>query len=240
MELSSERSLYSFANGETVDGALLLGHAKGGLVSLGNILGSLDTVELNVTVRGKVWADATMGSVGSSTAGNGALHDDVVDVAGVGVKLGGLGVGSQVNDELTDGLDGLLGPSSLGVLEDLALSVSTDTSSVASERNNLLVLQNIVHVVDGSLQAEALGSASTFVSVLVMGTEVRNSALCRCEKEKEQSQMRCAKRMNEREEEKNFDIHLAGSAGCLEYLTIANLYLFINNNREATGSVSYY
>ena len=36
------------------------------------------------------------------------------------------------------------------------------------------------------------------------------------------------------------DIHLVGSAGCLEYLTIANLYLFINNNWNSTWSVIYY
>ena len=36
------------------------------------------------------------------------------------------------------------------------------------------------------------------------------------------------------------DLHLAGSAGFLEYLTIANLYLFINNNREKlTESVCF-
>ena len=35
-------------------------------------------------------------------------------------------------------------------------------------------------------------------------------------------------------------IHLAGSAGCLEYLTIANLYLFINNKGSRIGRVSHY
>ena len=45
--------------------------------------------------------------------------------------------------------------------------------------------------------------------------------------------------MIEFEEVRLRDVHLAGSAGCLEYLTIANLYLFINN-RRATRSVSYY
>ena len=181
-------SLCSLADGESVDGGLLLGHAKGGLVSLSNILGLLDAVELDMAVRGEVWADATMGSVGSSTAGDSALHNDVVDEACVGVELGGLGVGSQVDEELTDGLRGLLGPPTLGVLEDLALGVSSDTTSVASEGNNLLVLEHIVHVLDRLLEVEALASAGTFVSVLVVGTEVGNSALSRCEKEKEQSQ----------------------------------------------------
>jgi len=35
--------------------------------------------------------------------------------------------------------------------------------------------------------------------------------------------------MSVRREKRECDLHLAGSAGCLEYLTIANLYLFINN-----------
>ena len=30
-------------------------------------------------------------------------------------------------------------------------------------------------------------------------------------------------------------IHLVGSAGCLEYLTIANIYLFINNKLDKAG-----
>jgi len=40
----------SFADGETLNGRLLLGHAESGLVGLGDFLGSLDAVELNVAV----------------------------------------------------------------------------------------------------------------------------------------------------------------------------------------------
>ena len=145
-----------------------------------------------MAVRGEVRADSTVGSVGSSTAGDGALHDDVVDEAVVDIKLGGLSVGSQVNEELTNSLDRLLGPATLSVLEGLALGVTANTTGVASEGNNLLVLENVVHVVDGLLEGETLGGAGDFVSVLVVGTKVRNSALSRCENEKIQGQTRNA------------------------------------------------
>ena len=40
----------SFADGETLNGGLLLGHAESGLVGLGDLLGPLDAVELNMAV----------------------------------------------------------------------------------------------------------------------------------------------------------------------------------------------
>ena len=167
------------ADGEAGDGSLLLGHAESGLVGLGDVLGLLNAVELDVAVGGEVRADATVGTVGSSTAGDGALHNDVVDHAVVNVELGSLSVGSQVDEELTNSLDGLLGPATLGVLEGLSLSVTADTTGVPSERNNLGVLENVLHVLDGSVELHALGGASDFVSVLVVSAQVANSALSR-------------------------------------------------------------
>ena len=132
-----------------------------------------------MAVGGKVRADATMGTVGSSTAGDGALHDNVVDDAVVDVELGSLSVGTQVDEELANSLQGLLGPATLGVLESLGLSVTADTTGVLSEGNNLLVLKTVLHVLDGSVDLHALGGASHFVSVLVVGAQVANSALSR-------------------------------------------------------------
>ena len=138
-----------------------------------------------MAVGAEVGADATVGTVGSSAAGDSALHNDVVDHASVDVELGSLGVGLQVEEELADGLEGLLGPSTLGVLEFFSLGVAADASAVHAEWNNLLVLKTVFHVMDGSLKFHALGGTGHFVSVLVVGTQVRNSALSRYKSRKQ-------------------------------------------------------
>jgi len=130
-----------------------------------------------------------VGSVCSSAAGDGSLHDGVVDEAVISVQLLSLSVGLEVDEELSDALDGLLGPATLGLLEDLSLGSASDTTVVASEGNNLLVIKHIVHVGDGLVQGETLHGASYVISVLVVGTQVTNSALCRYQKEEE----RCEK-----------------------------------------------
>lgn len=123
-----------------------------------------------------------MGSVGSSTAANSALNDNVVDNASINVKFAGLSVCLKVDEEFTDSLERLLGPSSLGVLVDLALSVTSNTTGVPSEGNNLFVLKTVVHVVNGSVQLHALASTSDFVCVLIMSSQVGDSALSSYEK----------------------------------------------------------
>ena len=99
-----------------------------------------------MAVAGEVGADTTVGTVGSSAARDGALDNDVADDASVDVELGSLGVGLEVDEELTNGLDRLLGPSTLGVLEHFALSVAADASYVPAEGNNHLVLETVLQV----------------------------------------------------------------------------------------------
>jgi hypothetical protein len=41
------------------------------------------------------------------------------------------------------------------------------------------VLKTVLHVLDGSLKLHALGGTSTLISVLVVGTQVRDPALSR-------------------------------------------------------------
>ena len=118
-----------------------------------------------------------MGTVGSSTAGDSALNNDVGDDTLVSVELVAGSVSLQVNEELTDNLDGLLRPSSLGVFELFHLSVSTNTSCELSEWNNLFVLEDILHVLDSLLQAPALNRAGDFISVLEVSSKVSNLAL---------------------------------------------------------------
>ena len=168
------------ANGEALHSSLLLGQTEGGSLALITAFALLDTVELDVAVAGQVGADATVGTVSATAARDGALHNDVVDHAIVNVKLLGLGVSSEVDEKLTDALDGLLGPATLGVLEGLSLGVTADTTAVLSERNNLLVGEALGHVFDRLLELPALDGASDLVCVFVVGAEITNSALSRC------------------------------------------------------------
>ena len=173
----SKSSSLAATNGEALDSGLLLSEAEGGAISLLDILGNLNTVELNMAVAGEVRADATVGTVRATAAGNSALNNDVVDDAVVNVELLGLGVGAEVDKELTHAVHGLLGPATLSVLEGLDLGMAADATGVLSEGNNLFVLQNSLHVLDGLVELPALNGASDLVSVFVVGAEVTNSAL---------------------------------------------------------------
>jgi len=136
---------------------------------------TLSGVEFDVAVGGKVGGDTTVGTVGSSTTLLSALADGVGDNALVSVESLGLAVGNQVVEELTDGLDGLLGPSSgVGALV-LALGVSL--GQMLSEADNSLVLGNALEVLDGLLDAHVLDGEDDVVSVLEMSTEVLNLGL---------------------------------------------------------------
>jgi len=178
-EISSSKAISSLADGQTLNRSLLLGQTDSGLVGLSNVLILLSAVEFDVTVAREVRADTTMGSVGSSTAGNSALDNNVRDDTGISVKLVGLSVGSEVDEELTNGVNRLLWPSTLGVLELFGLCVTSDTTSVPSEGDDLFLLEAVVHVLDGSVQLHSLGGTGDFVSVLVVSTQVGDSALSR-------------------------------------------------------------
>jgi len=130
-----------------------------------------------------------VGTVRSTAAGDGSLHDGVVDEAVISVQLLSLSVGLEVDEELSDALDRFLGPATLGCLESLGLGSASNSTVVASEGNNLLVFQNVVHVGDGLVEVHTFNGASYVISVLVVGTQVTNSALCRYQKEEE----RCEK-----------------------------------------------
>ncbi len=65
-----------------------------------------------------------MSAVSSSASLLGSLNNNVCDNALVGVEALLLSVRLQVEEQLADGLDGLLGPSAGGGALDLALGVS--------------------------------------------------------------------------------------------------------------------
>jgi hypothetical protein len=160
------------SDGESLSSGLLLGETGSLFVGLGDTGGLFVALEFDVTVGGKVGGDSTMGSVSTSSSGDGSLGDGMVDDASVDIKVLGLSVGLEVNEERSDSLDGLLGPSSELVLEDLALGVTADTTGVHSEGNDGFVGEASIHVLNGLVKSKTLACAGNIVGVLVMDSKV--------------------------------------------------------------------
>jgi len=174
----SVKASYSLsADGETgTSGGLLLGQAGSDFIGLGNSSGLLEAVELDVAVAAQVWGDATMGSVGSSTSVDSSLADGVVDDASVNIESLGLGVGAQVDEHLADGLDGLLGPSTEGGLLGNGVDLGVSGTTVPYKGDNFPVLEAVLKVADSFVKLKALDGAADVVAVLVVSSEVSNSA----------------------------------------------------------------
>lgn len=179
MHGSRHLSWTSFANGESLTSSLLFCHLHSGLVSLLNGTALLSHVELNMAVVTLVGRNSTVSSVGSSATADGALHNGMSDHALLDIKTTRLRVGNEVLEELKHGLHGFLGPSTNATrsLEFFSLSMSSSVSHVSLEWDDLLVLKNVLHVLDGFLELEALDGAGSLVSVLVVSSEIGNSGL---------------------------------------------------------------
>jgi hypothetical protein len=163
-------------DGETgTSGGLLLGETGSDLISLGNFARLFEAVELDVAVAAQVWGDSTVGSVGSSTAVHSSLADGVVDPASVNIESLSFGIGAQVDEHLADGLDGLFRPSTEGGLfVDLDLGVSSTT--IPYEGDNFSVFKAVLKVADSFVDLETLDGTSDVVAVLVVSSQVSNSA----------------------------------------------------------------
>jgi hypothetical protein len=142
----------------------------------GNWSSLLDNVELDVAVGGKVWGDSTMGSVGSSSSADSSLSGNMRDLALLDIESLGLSVGLEVNEESSDVLDRLGWESTVVMTDILAHGVSSWTTSVSSERNDLFVGGDIIHVIDGLKEHHTSASSGSLVGVLVMSSQVIHSA----------------------------------------------------------------
>ena len=151
---------------------LLLGEAGSLLIGLLDAGGLLVALEFDMAVGGKVGRNSTMGSVSASSSGDGSLADGMVDNASLDIESFLFSVGLKVLEEELNSLDGLLGPSSKLVLEDLALGVTADTTGVHSERNDGFFSEASVHVLDGLVNFKTLACAGNIVRVLVMDSQV--------------------------------------------------------------------
>ena len=120
-----------------------------------------------------------MGSVGSSSSTDSSLGNDMSDDALFWVKRLSSGIGLEVVQEVEHMIDGLLGPSTIVMANILAHSLTADTSGVNSEWNDALVGKNVLHVLDRLQQVESFAGSSSLISVLVVCSQVIDSALGR-------------------------------------------------------------
>jgi len=128
-----------------------------------------------VAIAGEVGRNATVSAIGAPAAIDCTLDDSMVDGAFLEIKAFGLSIGAQVDEQLTDGLDRLLGPSTEGgVLERLDLGVTSNTTCVASVWDDLLLLLAVFKVGDSSVEFPSLQAAGYIVGILVVNAEVRN------------------------------------------------------------------
>ena len=156
---------------------MLLGKLHGSLVLTSDLFGVLSAVELDVAVGGKVRRDATVGSVGSSTAVDSSLHADVSDSALLEVKHLALAVGLEVLEHANDSFARLLWESTTVVVSVvLADGLSSWTTGVSSERNDGFVLDNTLKVLDGLAEVKTSQSTGSLIGVLVVNSQVVNSA----------------------------------------------------------------
>jgi hypothetical protein len=117
-----------------------------------------------------------MGSEGSSSSADSSLGGNVRDLAFLDIKTLGLGVGLKVVEESKDVLEGLGWVSTVVMVDVLAHSVSTWATCESSEWNDLLVLFNSLHIVDGSEKGHTSTGSGSLISVLEMGSQIINLA----------------------------------------------------------------
>ena len=119
-----------------------------------------------------------MGTISAPATIYSALDNNVVDDAAIEIQALGLSVCPQVDEQLADGLDGLLGPPTEGgELEVLDLCVAANTTCEASVRDDLFLLGAVLEVLYSSVKFLSLNALGNIVGVLEMNTEVRNLAL---------------------------------------------------------------
>ena len=130
-----------------------------------------------MAVGGEVWTDTTVGSVGSSTSLDGSLDNDVVNNAFVSIESLSLSVSFKVDKEFLDSLTGFLWPATEWQSVYLSLGSSSNTSRVLSEWNDCGVSNNSIHMLDSCVDFHALAETSNFITILVVRSQVRDSAL---------------------------------------------------------------
>jgi len=120
-----------------------------------------------------------VGSVGSSSAIDSSLGNDVSDDALFWVKRLSRGIGLKIVQEVEHVVARLLGPPTVVMADVLAHSLTANTSGVNSEWNDTRVGKNILHILDCLHQIESFAGSGSLISVLVVCSQVIDSALGR-------------------------------------------------------------
>ena len=172
-----------YLRGTNLDKSSLGGHFLGDLdglvVRLFDGIADLLEHELNVGGLRGVLSNTTVRSVSSATSGRGLVALGVVDDAVVNVQSLGLGVGDGVQQQVLVNGGRLDGPSS-GIsrsLELLGHTLVSNSSGEFDERNNGLVAEDIVKVLEGLVDLHSLGDVSDLTAVLEVHTEVGSAGL---------------------------------------------------------------
>jgi len=130
-----------------------------------------------VTVRGQIWGDSTVSSVGSSSSVNSSLCGNMADLASLDIKTFMLGVGFQVFEETDNVSNRFLWESTIVMLVNLAHSLSSWSSSESSEWNDGSVIKDSLHIVECFQDVETSACSSSLISVFKMDSLIVRSAL---------------------------------------------------------------
>jgi hypothetical protein len=175
--------LLCFLCGTDLDKSSLRGHFLGDLDRL--VGGLFDGIanflehDLDVGRLGSVLSDATVRPVGTTASSRGLVTLGVVNDAGINVQSLGLGVGDGIQDKILVDSGRLDGPSSgvTGRVDLLGHTLVADTSGKDHERNDGLVLEDVIEVLEGLVDLHALGDGGDFAAVLEMDAEVGSTGL---------------------------------------------------------------
>ena len=117
-----------------------------------------------------------MSSVSSSSSVNSSLGKNVGNLALFDIETLLFSVRLKVGKKSNDVLHGLLWESTVVMTNVFAHSVSSWSSSVSSEWNDRLVFKNSLEVAKSLKEVEASASSSSLIGVLIMSSQVINSA----------------------------------------------------------------
>lgn len=134
----------------------------------------LSCVDLDVCLGREIGPNTTVGSVSTTASLCSSIDLDVID--GEVLKVFGISIGFEVVDQSEHDLHGLFGPSTEGLAELSSLSGSTDTAEVGGVRNATSVSEDILEVLLGFGDGQALDCFSGLVGILVMNSEVSSGA----------------------------------------------------------------
>jgi len=135
--------------------------------------------EFDVTRRGHIGVDSAMGAVGTTPHLGSPIHLNVSDDEMIDIEAFIVGVGLGVLQEREKEFGGLLGPTTLrtGSVPSLGLSVATGTTDVASERDDLLQLADVLEESGGALERHIPDGSGGFARVLVVHAQVGAAGL---------------------------------------------------------------